>query len=590
MARAARGHSPRVMVNHIGYTPRAGKHVVVDGVRGARRFNVVNMRQLGYHHALEGKLVRGGADLGRFLIGDFSALQEPGIYRVSVEGDYGIAGRDGKLKCWSHNFTVGDNVWDDPLAALVHYYRAQSCGASREGYNTPCHVGDIARDDGKEPRPLPGAWHSAHDCSRKTSEILHGMFGLIALAAARPDLIGRLDLLHEIRWGNDYFLSIQDDAGFIYHGVTGGTGSWLDPIGHDWWDSNTYTLAATPAVLYLQFHFIAIQALVAQLFAKKDPAYADRCLESAHRCFAYSQKNGGEWTDEPLSYELGGALSAAVHLYRATGSDTWREFARKTAERLVLLQAPQGHWEESNRGAPQFDLAALESKEHMDPAQVSWFEFVCLRAVYAWLPVLGLVEAARWLDDDSDRPRWVAALEHFTDTYLKHFAKVNAFGLIPYRAFAEAPVQTSREWHGVHYRYFVETNYWIGPMFWQAGDIATRAMYGVCMVYLSEILGAPWLKALAHRQLDWALGVNPFDSSMIWGIGRNQTPTYPSLEMIPPVPDIHGAVFQGIGGDEDDTPLLIPGCYVTGEFWMPHQSSLTWLMAELSSEDASCVP
>ena len=38
----------------------------------------------------------------------------------------------------------------------------------------------------------------------------------------------------------------------------------------------------------------------------------------------------------------------------------------------------------------------------------------------------------------------------------------------------------------------------------------------------SKLLKEPRLAALAQRQLDWILGVNPFDASTMTGVGRNQ--------------------------------------------------------------------
>ena len=93
----------------------------------------------------------------------------------------------------------------------------------------------------------------------------------------------------------------------------------------------------------------------------------------------------------------------------------------------------------------------------------------------------------------------------------------------------------------------------------------------------------PELRKLAQRQLDWILGVNPFDASLVLGVGRNQPPTYPALDMVPEVPDVDGAVFEGPIGDMDDHPVIIPAFYANAEFWMPHQAWVLWLMAELSA-------
>ena len=53
--------------------------------------------------------------------------------------------------------------------------------------------------------------------------------------------------------------------------------------------------------------------------------------------------------------------------------------------------------------------------------------------------------------------------------------------------------------------------------------------------------------------------------------------------MVPEVPDVDGAVFEGSIGDIDDHPVIIPAFYANAEFWMPHQAWVLWLMAELST-------
>ena len=52
-----------------------------------------------------------------------------------------------------------------------------------------------------------------------------------------------------------------------------------------------------------------------------------------------------------------------------------------------------------------------------------------------------------------------AALQRFAEQYVRHFAEANAFGVLPYRAYREAPRQTDRVWQDVRYRYFMETDY-----------------------------------------------------------------------------------------------------------------------------------
>ena len=121
--------------------------------------------------------------------------------------------------------------------------------------------------------------------------------------------------------------------------------------------------------------------------------------------------------------------------------------------------------------------------------------------------------------------------------------------------------------------------------FWATGNNAVLAGCGVALIELATLLERPELRRYAQRQLDWFLGVNPFDSSMIVGLGRNHDATYPS-ELDPPVPEMQGAVFEGLIGDKADNPLLIGGYYSNVEFWTPHQGWALWLTVALSANAA----
>ena len=104
----------------------------------------------------------------------------------------------------------------------------------------------------------------------------------------------------------------------------------------------------------------------------------------------------------------------------------------------------------------------------------------------------------------------------------------------------------------------------------------------------------PELKSIAQRQLDWIIGVNPFNSSTVDGVGHNQpvhfinggeilSPNDNVAEFRPATPVLPGGVMNGLGGDKDDMPFLIKESnYMQSEYWMPMVAYTLWLMAELT--------
>lgn len=118
---------------------------------------------------------------------------------------------------------------------------------------------------------------------------------------------------------------------------------------------------------------------------------------------------------------------------------------------------------------------------------------------------------------------------------------------------------------------------------WWVGINANLASAGVGLIKASRILDDPALACLAQRQLDWILGVNPFDASTVEGVGRNQPAQFIATEYSPPTPPIPGAVMNGIGGTAADQPELAPGSWQTCEYWTPMVCYTMWLMSELST-------
>ena len=555
------GHYPKTLVNHVGFRPEAGKFLVASGIKGAGRFEIVNTRQgRGFTPVSTGPLRQSGADLGIYHIGDFSDFKQPGAYRIQARWK-GNNTATADAGVWSHTFSISPDVWDDPIRKLINYYQRSSCGPSKHGFNTPCHIGPIKRDDGGEAKPILGGWHSAHDFQRDADETLQAALGLVFLAMARPDVDQNENLLDEIRWGNDYWHSIQSSEGFIPVGVE--AIDYFNYMKLDWWDSASYKLNTAPAATFLQYNFVSIQALIAQHYREANPQYASRCREAGLRCLAYLRAHPDQAPSKTPCLDLGTGIYANVHMFRATGDEVYRTQGREMANRLVGLQAADGYW--------------VDKSTHAGNA--------CL---YTPLIVVGLCAAARHLRDDPDRGRWLTALEKFASSFVKYFSQANAFGILPCRIYPDTAPQPARKWKEQQYRYFIETNVPMeGGSYWQTGNNATVAGYGVAMVYLAEILGQPRLRQLAQRQLDWVLGVNPFDASMMLGVGRSQPPTYTSKEILPPIPDIVGTVLQGPIGDDQDRPIVIPGYYPTCEYWQPQHSWTTWLMAELSADPSA---
>src|SRR5262249_24238156 len=195
----------KILVNHLGFLPKAGKHFVVVGAPDAADFELMRLRD---RHVVFRGTVESGVDLGPASVGRFSSFQDPGLYEI----------RMGRLK--SRFITISESVYEPALHTLFNYFPRQRCGDSLTGWHSPCHTRDARRIDNGEHLDVSGGWHQSCDLRKWVMGTPFGVLGLSALkrlAAPRWDQ-GRIQ--EEVKWGNQYFHKmILEDGRLMDHVV-----------------------------------------------------------------------------------------------------------------------------------------------------------------------------------------------------------------------------------------------------------------------------------------------------------------------------------------------------------------------------------
>jgi hypothetical protein len=493
---------------------------------------------------LRGRLSPLRGDLGDFAVGDFSAVKEPGSYRIAV----------GNVT--SGRFTVAPTLFAEPLGKCVAYFSVQRCGDSKTGYNAPCHLDDGRRTDNGKRHDATGGWHDACDVRKWVNATLFGMTGLSALLDLRPAGVDRARVLDEMKWGNRYFLRMQEPDGYVMDYCGGDDGNWF-----------TDNQAGTPddrpvqtrvCELPAQFHFVAAQASMSRHLKDAEPDGAAACERAARRCFRWCVGGRRRHT----STSLAAAALACVELHRAFGEEQFQAAGADFGRQLVALQAD----------GPVRGLF-LRSETVREPAR---------EIMYGNLPFLALCALLERFPRHSDADRWRNAIDLHTD-YLSEMAGKSAFGTIPFGVYYNADPGGDRRIGPHWYRWFmrVKGENPSAPEWW-VGINAHLASNGIGLVRAARLLGNPRLLALAQRQLDWIIGVNPFNASTITSIGSNQPPLFTTREFKPVTPLIPGGVMNGLGGNESDHPVLLPGSYHTCEYWTPMLAYTMILMSELT--------
>ena len=195
-----------VTVNQIGFAPEASKKCVLRGP-GPERFEVI--RTTDQKVVFSGLLVTSGGDFGSFLVGEFSDVKDVGTYYIRAD------------QSRSYPFHIAARVYGAAVEMIVGYFGLQRCGPSETGYLAPCHCDDAVRLDNGKHQDTTGGWHDASDLRKWVGATIHGMIGLAQVYDLTDREPMRRRIMEELRWGNRYFLNMQEPAGCVMNHVGG---------------------------------------------------------------------------------------------------------------------------------------------------------------------------------------------------------------------------------------------------------------------------------------------------------------------------------------------------------------------------------
>jgi hypothetical protein len=374
-----------------------------------------------------------------------------------------------------------------------------------------------------------------------------------------PGGSGVAPLLDEVRWGNRYFLKMQDTDGLVWADVAGGVNG--DNSDNHWTDNRS----GTPDDRYInpakrgrnQALFITVQAMAAQAFHASDAAYAKQCLSAAQRCWSAAKREGN-------TGDLAWWLMAELEMHGAGGSDVYAKEAVLLGARLLALQSAdfvggqkeiRGFWRVGER----------DRNPYTD-------------AMHSALPALALLELARALPEHPDAARWRDAVRLHLDEYVMPLAAHSAYAIVPFGVFFGSPTaETYRPLAGeLTYRYFMP----VRKQFWWLGMTSHLECYALLLANAAQVFGRAQYGDLAYRQLEWVMGANPFGACLMTGEGmRNPYPHSRFVGLIP------GGIMNGIAGNTKDAPILDMQNgfdWRTTEYWSPHNAYYLWAVSTLA--------
>jgi hypothetical protein len=568
-----------LLINQAGYVPGAGKTVVTKGLLN-RNYEVIRLED--QQVVFEGYFTPNTCDFGDYSVGDFSALTQEGHYYIKSD----------TLRSWP--FQISKTVYRSPMNMMVGYFSLQRCGASTTGYLSPCHLDDGVRLDNGKHQDVTGGWHDASDLRKWVGATIYGMIGLSRTYELLDENDpGREKIYDELLWGNRYFLNMQEPAGYVMKHIGGevkknfDSNRWTDnEIGEEGGElhfaqptagalalvDEDYTevlifgskddriIETKPADLISQYNFVTSEAAMARIAKNIDPAYSDKCLRAAINCFAWCQS-----TDTVAKTGvIGSSMLAAIELYKTTGQDVYRDFSVQKASLLKRLQAAG----RDDSAGGFFYISFSRHEPYKSSFQVH-------------LELIALCDLIQTFPRHGDVTMWKEMITDYCVHYLSFFSQRNSFGIVPYGLFSVEDPGGNRKVDHYWYRYFMPSY----PLDrWFVGVNPHIASAGIGLMKAASILDDPKLRAIAQRQLDWIIGFNPFSSSTIVGVGHNQLKHMSGTAAFSPgIPVLPGAVNNGLCGNREDQPYLIPyDTYNDREYWTPAVAHTLWLMAEIS--------
>jgi hypothetical protein len=454
----------------------------------------------------------------------------PGTYRV-------VVGKDTSAK-----FVVNERIYSWVRDALMKFYGVNRCGDSKSWFHPGCHLKD----------EVTGGWHDCGDHLKEgaTMSYTAAVLGLAAAVFSDRDVDvysadqgitqvtdGIPDILYEAKHGADFVLRSYDKAGgqvgkmITSMGGFGNTGCGDD---HQWWGRPEYQdkmpanrggpprcARSEPTSDYLG-KYAANLAFVSKMYKPYDAAYATRCLTAAKAIYDFTKPkldktntaayNGSTIVTDDVAF---GALA----LLWATSERKYlddlcfdKTIGTKASATPILFQG--GLFTNND---PLFSKTNANTDWASCQTHVLWGFFRLILEDKSLCEKLGLKEDDRKGLIEKTMVNLMANLCSVAQIGTEQINLPPGCNWVPSIVHYELPwflMSTQMEW--VWNRYQAGN---ITDMYYYY-DIATR-IEG--MELPNTPASAKWkpeeIKTVLVRMMDYMFGVNPWDISMVYGVG-----------------------------------------------------------------------
>jgi hypothetical protein len=594
VAQASFGQGIKVLANHLGYEPAAPKRAVILGRAGdvVTGFAVIDCAT--GKTMLAGPAVKAGpVDQWKdwyFWTADFSSVNAEGNYVLQCETSQG--------KVRSFPFQVQSGLLEkNTLSSVIYYFKGQRCSglldqADRhlkfEGSTNTADVHggwyDATGDYGKH---LGGLSFSTYFNMQPTPIADWSLFKTYQELDRRGDQNFqqfKRRLLDEAMYGADFLVRMKDPAASFYRTVDApGPGKKPEDrfVGKEEASfaiktvqtKNDYSIGARYTIpsefpYEIGYRNGAGTAIAALAMASTFPVSGEFSnvvyLQTAENAFAFLEANNLSFANDGQENIVDdySALIAATELFKADKNAKYKAAADRRAEnlmaRLVTSGGQTNYWRADDGDRPYFHAAD------------------------AGMPVISLLDYYE-IADDATRPRVLETVRKSLEFELGVTREVvNPFGYA--RQFVQSTDGLRRT--AFFYPHDTDTGLW-----WQGENARLSSLAAATRLAAEYFKDDPAfcnrLQAYAWDQLNWILGLNPYDCCLLQGAGRNNV-FYKFFESYE-YNNAPGGICNGITSgrtNPDDIDFNV-GFAVTGkdedwrwsEQWLPHAA---WYLYAIS--------
>lgn len=583
-----------VLTDQVGYNPAGFKTAVVEAFQGD---TITNCFVKLYHNDSTIAAVE-PVEVGRidqwkdwdFWTVDFSSLQQ--------EGKYYIECKTNKGSVCSFPFLIQKNVLErHTLSDVVAYFKEQRCVGQMEKADRQMTFADGRKDTidvhggwqdatGDYGKHLSGLAFAGYFAPQQIQMVAYSLCKSYQMLNERNDdnfTQYKKRIIDELLYGADYLVRIKDPNGSFYVSIAApgadkkpddrrivpAMGSFSitkaksEPVPH----RNIIQTADTVyEASYRSGGGIAIAALAMASQLKDCGDFPSAVyLKSAEDAFHYLEKNNLSLDNDGKSNIIDDycALAAAVELYKATKDDVYKVAADKRADSLMSRLTSWGKYDNYWR---------------VDDSDRPFFH-----PVDEGFPVVSLIY---YLDicDHNTKEKVLDVIKKSLDFDLAITSEVpDAFD------YARQLVQhkDGKRNSSFFFPHDTEASPW-----WQGEDARLASLACAARLaapyFKSDTVFASELEKFADDQLNWILGLNPFDVCMMNGVGYNN-PEYRffgSYQYAEMPGGISNGVTAGLDNEHDidfDVPYSVTGKdydWRWTEQWLPHDA---WFLMAVSA-------